>query len=214
MSGGHSLPGLDPVSRDFGKERGEPIDRWYIHDFLWARRGDVRGRVLELEDSGYTDYLGEDAVTRCDVLHAKPGNPVATIVGNLETGEGIPRNAFDCIVLTQALHLIYDLAAAVRVIREALVPGGVVLATVPGISQLSQYDRREWGDYWRFTEDGAGRLFRDAFGPDGVETTAYGNVLVASAFLYGFALEDLDERELRHRDDDFHFLIGVRAVRA
>jgi hypothetical protein len=37
-------------------------------------------------------------------------------------------------------------------------------------------------------------------------------VLVAAAFLYGYALEDLSEAELAHRDDDFHFLIGVRAV--
>ena len=42
----------------------------------------------------------------------------------------------------------------------------------------------------------------------------YGNVLVASAFLYGYALEDLTEEEVARRDDDFHFLVGVRAVRS
>lgn len=47
-----------------------------------------------------------------------------------------------------------------------------------------------------------------------MEVVAYGNVLVAAAFLYGYALEDLDPAELAHRDDDYHFLIGVRAVRS
>jgi hypothetical protein len=32
-----------------------------------------------------------------------------------------------------------------------LKPGGVLLATVSGISQISRYDMYRWGDYWRFT---------------------------------------------------------------
>lgn len=213
MTARHGLPGVEPVDRDFGKSRGHPIDRWYIHEFLWPRREDVRGRVLEVADSGYTDYLGEGRVTRQDVLHAKPGNPWATIVGDLATGDGIPERAFDCLILTQTLHLLYDVAGAVEVARRALVPGGVVLATLPGISQVSQADREAWGDYWRFTEDSARRLFAAAFGRANVESTAYGNVLVSAAFLYGYAVEDLDEAELGLRDDDYQLLIGVRAIR-
>jgi SAM-dependent methyltransferase len=210
----HRLPGLQPESRDFGKERGTPIDRAYIHEFLWERRTDVRGRTMEVADSGYTDYLGEGRVTQCDVLHVQPGLPWVTIVGDLATGDGVPAQSFDCIVLTQTLHLIYDVHAVVRTVHDALRPQGVALVTLPGISQVSQYDRREWGDYWRFTADSARRLFADVFGDDNVEVVAYGNVLVASAFLYGYALEDLDQAEVDFRDDDFHFLIGVRAVRA
>jgi SAM-dependent methyltransferase len=209
----HRLPGLEPRSRDFGKEHGTPIDRAYIHEFLWQRRSEVRGRVLEVADSGYTDYLGEGAVTQCDVLHVQEGLPWVTIVGDLVTGEGVPRDAFDCIVLTQTLHLIYDVQRAVRTTHDALRPGGVVLATLPGISQLSQYDRRRWGDYWRFTADSAGRLFADVFGEEQVEVVSYGNVLVAAAFLYGYALEDLSQEEVGHRDADFDFLIGVLARR-
>ena len=210
---GHRLPGLDPLCRDFGKSRGTPIDRAYIHEFLWERRADVQGRALEVADSGYTDYLSEGAVTQCDVLHVQDGFPMVTLVGDLVTGEGIPTAAFDCFVLTQTLHLIYDVQAAVRTTHDLLKPGGVVLATLPGISQLSQYDRQGWGDFWRFTADSAHRLFADAFGEDAVEVVPYGNVLVASAFLYGYALEDLEQAEIDRRDDDFHFLIGVRAVR-
>lgn len=211
---GHRLPGVEPLCRDFGKSRGTPIDRAYIHEFLWERRADVRGRVLEVADSGYTDYLGEGEVTRCDVLHVQEGLPWVTLVGDLVTGEGIPRGAFDCFVLTQTLHLVAEVQAAVRHAHDALVPGGVLLATLPGISQVSQYDRRGWGDFWRFTGDSAGRLFGEVFDPAEVEVVVYGNVLVASAFLYGYAVEDLTAQELAVRDDDFHFLIGVRARRS
>jgi hypothetical protein len=207
----NELPGLEPLCRDFGKSRGTPVDRAYIHEFLWERRADVRGRVMEVADSGYTDYLGEGDVTQVDVLHVQEGLSWVTIVGDLVTGEGIPKGAFDCFVVTQTLHLIYDLPAAVRTCHELLTPGGVVLATLPGISQVSQYDRQGWGDFWRFTADSAQRLFADVFGPEQVEVVPYGNVLVASAFLYGYAAEDLEPEALAHRDDDYHFLIGVRA---
>lgn len=210
----HALPGLEPVSRNFGLDRGKSVDRAYIHEFLWERREDVRGRVLEVADSGYTDYLGEGAVTQVDVLHAKEQLPWVTIVGDLVSGEGIPRDAFDCIVLTQTLHLIYDVPAAIRTAHDALQPGGVVLATLPGVSQISQYDRREWGDFWRFTSDSARRIFGEVFDPAQVEVVAYGNVLVAAAFLYGYALEDLAPTEVAHRDADYDVLIGVRAVRS
>lgn len=209
----HGLPGLQPISRDFGKDRGRPIDRQYIHEFLWERRGDVRGRVLEIADSGYTDYLGEGEVTQVDVLHATERLPWVTLVGDLATGEGIPSNAFDCMVLTQTLQFVYDVHAAVRTVHDCLVPGGVALVTLAGISQISQYDRQRWGDYWRFTADSAQRLFADVFGIGNVEVVAYGNVLVAAGFLYGYALEDFTAEELAHRDEDFDLLIGVRAVR-
>lgn len=210
---GHQLPGLEPVDRDFGKSRGTPIDRVYIHEFLWPRRADVRGRVLEVADSGYADYLGEGDVTKCDVLHAKEELPWVTLVGDLATGEGIPQLAFDCMILTQTLHVIYDVHAAVRTVHDALVAGGVALVTLPGISQRSEYDSREWGDYWRFTSDSAHRMFADVFGAENVEVVAYGNVLVAAAFLYGYAQQDLTAEALAHRDGSFDFLLGIRAVK-
>lgn len=209
----HDLPGLQPVDRDFGRDRGKPIDRHYIHEFVWWRRADVRGRVLEVADSDYTDYLGEGEVTQLDVLHASEHLPWVTLVGDLATGEGIPRGAFDCMVLTQTLQFVYNTTAAVRTVHASLRSGGVALVTLPGISQISQYDRARWGDYWRFTADSARRVYEDVFGAGNVDVVVYGNVLVAAGFLYGYALEDFTAQELAHRDEDFDFLIGVRAVR-
>lgn len=207
------LTRLEPVSRTFGFERGKPIDRWYIERFLAAHASDVRGRVLEVAESTYSQWYGGTDVERSDVLHAAPGNPQATIVGDLTTGEGIPARAFDCFVMTQTLPFIYGVADAVRGAHRLLRPGGVVLASVPGMSQVSREDQRDWGDWWRFTSQGARRLFADVFGDDAVQVAAHGNVLAACAFLYGLAAEDLTQAQLAHRDPDYELVTTVRAVK-
>src|SRR5262249_18440104 len=91
-----AAPGVEPVSRTFGQDRGKPIDRWYIERFLAARAADVRGRVLEVAEPTYTQWYGRDDVTHSDVLHAAPGNPQATVVGDLTTGEGLREGSYDC----------------------------------------------------------------------------------------------------------------------
>jgi hypothetical protein len=207
------LARLEPVSRIFGFDRGKPVDRWYIERFLAAHAADVRGRVLEVAEPTYTRWYGGDDVSHSDVLHAAPGNDEATVVGDLVTGEGLPRDAYDCFVMTQTLQVIYDVAGAVRGTRELLAPDGVILATVPGISQISREDRRDWGDWWRFTSDSARRIFGDAYGADNVEVEAHGNVLSAACFLYGFASEELSEEELAYNDQDFEMLMTIRAVK-
>jgi hypothetical protein len=77
-----SLERLTPVSRWFGYERGQPVDRYYIEKFLAVHRGDVRGRVLEAGDRGYTTRYGQSAVTRSDVLNLLPSSSQTTIVAN------------------------------------------------------------------------------------------------------------------------------------
>ncbi len=71
-----------------------------------------------------------------------------------------------------------------------------------------------WGDYWRFTSAAAQRLFGDLFGSNNVQVEAHGNVLVATAFFYGMAAEDLTTEELDFTDRDYEALITVRAVKA
>jgi len=210
---GLRLARLDPVSRNFGFDRGKPLDRWYIERFLKEHSGDVRGRVLEVAEKTYTTWYGGDDVEASDVLHAAPGNSDATLVGDLTTGEGIPIAAYDCFIATQTLPFIYDVRAAVKGMHDALAPGGVLLASVPGISQTSREDARDWGDWWRFTSMGTKRLFGEVFGEENVEVQAHGNVMVAAAFLYGHSADEFEKKVLETRDDDFDFLMTVRAVR-
>jgi len=128
----------------------------------------------------------------------------------LSHADHLPSDVFDCIVLTQTLQFIYDTRAALRTLYRILKPGGVVLATVPGITRI---DHTEWTDswFWSFTTAGTRRLFEEVFPPDQILVQTYGNVLTATAFLQGLAADDLHVDELDHRDRDYEVLITVRA---
>lgn len=204
---------LTPISRVFGIDRGKPIDRCYIEAFLSAHSSDIRGRVLEIGDRGYTVKFGGKHVACSEVLHVKPGNPQATLIGDLESGQGIPQASFDCMILTQTFPFIYDVSAAVANCYAALKPDGVLLVTCPGISQISRYDMDRWGDYWRFTSLSARRLLETVFVEENMTVRTYGNVLVACAFLQGLAAEELTSEELDYHDPDYEVLITVRAVK-
>ncbi|MPY94081.1 MAG: glycosyltransferase [Acidimicrobiia bacterium] len=207
-----SLRRLEPVSRDFGFVRGQPIDRHYIEQFLAAHAEDVRGRVLEVGDDAYTRRFGGPRVASADVLHVHAGDERASFVGDLAEGGGLPADAFDCIVVTQTLHLVYDLAAAVRALHRALRPGGVLLATVPGISQLSADEwRHDW--YWSLAPPAVSRLLEDQFGGDRVDVRAYGNVLAATSFLHGISAGELRPHELDHHDPQFPMVVAARSVK-
>ncbi|MBU6482630.1 MAG: methyltransferase [Nitrospirae bacterium] len=189
------------------------MDRYYIDTFLRKHSGDIRAHVLEIAESRYTRQFGGNRVTHSDVLHAVPGNLEATLVGDLVTGQGIPREAFDCMILTQTFPFIYDVRAAIATVFAALKPGGVLLATVSGISQISRYDMERWGDYWRFTTLSARLLLEEVFPAENVFVEAHGNVYSAIAFLHGLAAEELSQEKLDHRDQDYEVVITLRAVK-
>ena len=202
-----------PVARDFGSERGTPVDRYYVERFLRDHAADIRGTVLEFGDSAYTRKFGGRRVGRSEVMAPVEGIPGVTVVGDLQTGEGVPRDAFDCIVLTQVLLCMYDFHAGVRHCVAALRPGGVILCTLPCISQISRYDQVRWGDFWRFTSRGARALFEQYLPAENVEVRVFGNVLAATAFLQGIVTEELTDAELDENDDEFELIIAVRATR-
>jgi peptidoglycan/xylan/chitin deacetylase (PgdA/CDA1 family) len=206
---------LTPISETFGFDRGLPVDRYYVEDFLRRHggpSGDIRGSVLEVGDDAYTRRFGA-GVTHVDVLYVDDSNPQATIVADLAGADHVETNKFDCVICTQTLLLIYDVPAAVATLERILKPGGVLLATVPGISKICRPEIDVWGDYWRFTSLSARRLFENGFPPANVKVEAYGNVLAATAFLHGLAADELKAEELQLRDPNFEVLIAVRAVR-
>ena len=126
-----------------------------------------------------------------------PTLPQATIVADLADGGHMPSGAFDCIILTQTLHLIFDVQAAVATLHRILAPGGVLLATVPGISQV---DRGEWSEtwYWSFTPAAARRTFEAQFATDDIAVEQHGCVLSAIALLEGLASHELDRERTRN----------------
>jgi SAM-dependent methyltransferase len=207
-----SLRRIEPISRDWGFDRGLPIDRYYIENFLVGHANDIRGRVLEIGDDSYTRKFGDDRVTASDVLHVVEGNPKATIVADLTQADHIPSKIFDCIIMTQTLQLIYDVREAIKTLHRILKSGGVLLATFPGISQTTD---KEWGDYWcwNFTAKSARQLFGEFFSSENVKIDTFGNVLTAISFLHGIATEELRPEELDYRDPGYEVSITVRAVK-
>jgi glycosyltransferase involved in cell wall biosynthesis len=203
---------LSPVSRRFGFDRGRPVDRKYIESFLERHAKDIQGRVLEVGDAAYTHRFGGNQVLEQDILHVDAGNPAATIVGDLASAEHIPSDTFDCILLTQTLQYIYDVPAAVQTICRILKPGGVLLATFPGITHTGDPTwQSTW--YWSFTNASARRLFAETFGEAQVSVEGFGNVLAATAFLYGLGDHELRAEELDHHDPAYEVIIAVRAVK-
>ena len=81
----------------------------------------------------------------------------------------------------------------------------------PGHEPNASYDMDQWGDYWRFTDASAQRLFGDVFGSENVKVETHGNVLTAVASLHGCAAEELKPHELKYNDPDYQVLITVRA---
>lgn len=206
-----SLRRIRPISPYWGWERGLPIDRYYIANFLEFHSEDVHGHVLEIGDNMYTVKYGGDKVIQGSVLHVAEQKEFVTIIGDLTNAENIPSNTFDCLIVTQTLQAIYEVEASIRTIYRILKPGGICLATVPGISKISRYDMDRWGYYWSFTTQSIRRLFETVFPGNGLQVNAYGNVLASIAFLHGLAASELRKRELDYLDPDYELLITIRA---
>ncbi len=211
-----NLRRLAPFSRQFGLDRGQPVDRYYIEAFLEDHADRIKGRVLEVGDDSYSRrFAAPGAITRQDVLHVVHGYPGATIIADLSRAPHIPSESFDCIILTQTMQYIFDLPAACATLHRILRPGGVLLATLPGISQICRDQQDKESDCWRFTASSTRRLLESEFGAAAnVRIRTYGNVLSSIAFLEGLASHELTRQELDARDPDYQLVIAAVAVKS
>ncbi|HEY0653433.1 MAG TPA: glycosyltransferase [Chryseosolibacter sp.] len=203
---------LTPFSDDFGFDRGGAIDRFYIERFIDTNRSSVKGTVLEIGDNEYTLRYGQSLVRKSDILHIDASNTKATYVGDITNVPQIPSEYFDCIIFTQTLHLIYDFKSALHTCYRILKPGGTLLLTVPGITQV---DRGLWKDYWlwSFTDTAMRKVMSETFNGSQVEINTHGNVHVASAFLYGMGLPEMSSKALAYNDPSYQVIITVKAVK-
>lgn len=201
-----------PFSEQFGYDRGGPIDRYYIENFLKNNVLKIKGRVLEIGDNEYTLKYGGSCITTSDILHIDENNPKATFVGDLSSAVHIPGDIFDCIILTQTLDLIYDFRGAIETCYRILKPGGALLITVPGISHIGH---DEWGKFWlwSFTGTSLKKMIAECFSIKMMEVETFGNVLVATAFLYGMGLPELKKEQLDKTDPHYQVIIAASAIK-
>ena len=194
-----------PRSETFGWDRGTPIDRFYIEQFLTSHAADIDGRVLEVKDARYTKQFGTDRAIPT-IVDIDADNPEAAIVADLCEPDCLPAGSYDCFILVQTLHLLPDPFTAIDNAWKSLAPGGVLLITAPTVSRSS----RDWPDYWRWTPDGL-KTFLSAQTPGArVEVEGYGSLVTSLAFLIGLAQEELHPHELRARDKAFTLLVSAR----
>lgn len=205
---------LEPSFRRYGMGHGTAVDRVYIERFLEANASDVRGDVLEVLDDTYTQRFGGDAVAEAHILDLDPTNTRATVRANLETGDGVPTDAYDCFICTQVISITYEHRAVLATAARALKPGGVLLLTVPGISHQAEPDGERYPDHWRFTWRAIDRLLHEAFGDSAeIDVYAEGTVAACAAFLYGMPAEVLPRAALDPHDPDYEMVICGRAVK-
>lgn len=207
---------INSLTRNFGFDRGLPIDRYYISQFLNQNRHLIRGDVLEVAERTYATTFGQPH-SRPWMLSYSPTDSgrdeeALVVTGTLTDLATLPASAFDCFICTQTLNSIFELSKAVQTIRDILKPDGTALVTLPGLAQLSSYDSERWGDFWRFTPASAARLFKEVFRENGdsVEVCAYGNLVAAIGLLRGIAVEDIPDLDLLKRcDPDYPVVTGV-----
>ncbi len=179
-----------PFSVYSGYDRGTPIDRPLIEAFLERNRHLVRGRVLEIKSADYARRYGGDAVTAEVVVDIDPTNKAATLVADLCEPGSLGDVRVDCVILTQTLQFLVGPTAALENTWAALDPGGALLVTAPCVSGIDHW--LDEHDLWRFTQHGLASLIERACPGAACTVEPLGNVLLAAAYLYGLATEELD----------------------
>ncbi|MDP9200677.1 MAG: methyltransferase domain-containing protein [Gemmatimonadota bacterium] len=200
--------GQRPLSEMWAADRGLPIHRYYLGQFLHEFSRDIKGDCLEFEEGYYCRRFGASEVAKLDILHVDNSNPLATIVADLTQPNDIADSQFDCIVCTHVLHVVFELDKAVSELHRILKPGGVLLVAVPAVSMCDPHCH----ELWRFTPEGLQSLLERVFGGN-VTIRSYGNSLAAAGELRGLVADELSRAELNFHDPRFAVEVCARAVK-
>jgi len=201
--------GIKPLSESWGYDRGRPVHRYYLSQFLHKFREDIHGNCLEFEKDLYASRYGKERIQKLDILHKETGNPKATIIADLTKPNEISSNQFDCIICTHVLHHIFDLVKSVSELYRILKPGGVLLVAVPHVSMCNP----SLHELWRFTPEGLHVLLSKVFGAENVTVYAYGNSLSTAADFRGLIVNELKKAELEYHDERFAVEVCARALK-
>lgn len=199
---------LKPISDMYGFDRGKPVDRIYIEQFLNKNKKYIKGVCLEIVDSHYTKMFGGEKVTRFDALDIFPSKK-ANIHGDLRNLTQVESNKYDCLIITQTFNVVDDYYAAIAESYRILKPGGVLLVTMPTISPCQNLKV----NMWRFSNEGMQFAISKYFGKKNVFSCGYGNLEAVKAFWVGLAKEDMTEKEIAKRTNGVPLIIGAVAIK-
>ena len=179
-----------------GRDLSPSITDYYLARFLERHAEDLRGDVLWIGDG--PEALG---------LRVNPSARIFTTRSIHGQGTG----AFDCLVATHTLALDFDLFEATGILHRLLKPGGILLATAPGLGgPPARSDPR----YWGLTARSLYRLIGSIFPPRDLRIETFGNVVSAVALIEGHLSGSLSRDQLDLSDDAREVLIAARAVKA
>jgi SAM-dependent methyltransferase len=204
-----NLRRTEPFSRQFGFDRGTPVDRHYLHRFLEAERPRITGDVLEIQGDGHTRRFGQ----ALRATHTVDINPefAATYTCDLALADGIiPSDRYDAFLLPNTLCVLRDIEGCLRQALRVVRPGGVVLATTSTFVPLNPGTP----DYWRLTPDGWQELAARVWAGHAVTIEGHGNCLASVAAMLGLAAEELTEPELDLHDPLYPVLVTLKVVKA
>lgn len=194
-----NLRRVEPLNRAAAEFQPDGIEGYYIAQFFAEQTAPLRGRAL---------LIGRFPL-------ANPSNQLETqrLPADAALAQ-LPADLFDCVLLPHALSWVWDLRGFLRDCHRVLKPGGVLLATVPGLRQVSPASPAGEREYWRLTTRTAKLLMAETFPQGNVTVTTHGNVLAALALLHGVPAAALDPAELRHVDPMYQLVITIRAIKS
>jgi glycosyltransferase involved in cell wall biosynthesis len=202
---------LTPIGSPFCSDRGIPIDQFYVDNFIGDQILSIKGRTLEIGDDLYIQRYGRNEVTEGIVVDFN----FADFDNDLEeTNNNNPvllNDWFDCIILPQKLHLIYNYEKVLHTCFRILKPGGTLLLTVPGITPINHKYKDTW--YWSFTDVSIKKIFQETFPESHIDVYAFGNILTATACLYGIGQEEIPLDKLLYVDSQYQVVITVKATK-
>ena len=194
-----------PFSGHYGFDRGTPIDRYYVAQFMEANRAGISGDVLEIQSAAYTQVYGHDVRTSRTV-DVDPSHGT-DFVCDLAHSEGtLAAEAYDCFLMPNTLNHLRDLQSCLRQALRVVRPGGTILATVATLVPLTP----DFNEYWRITPAAWHMITADVWSGCEVAISTFGNVLAASAAMLGLAAEELSPEELDTHDPRYPVLIAIR----
>jgi hypothetical protein len=193
-----------PFSDDYGFDRGTPIDRYYVNQFLGASQKYITGDVLEIQQTGYTKLFGHD-VRRSDSVDVDASHGTTFVCDLARSEDVLASDSYDCFLMPNTLNHLQDLESCMRQALRVIRPGGSILATVATFVPLTP----DFKEFWRLTPAGWNEVVRCAWPNCDVSLTTYGNVLSAAAAMMGLAHEELTPAELDVCDPRYPVLIAL-----
>jgi hypothetical protein len=198
-----------PFCDVFGRSRGLPIGRYYLHQFLERHREKVTGDVLEIHKKIYTFEFGSN-LRKTDTVDIETVYEPTFLCDLAESEYVIPSDAYDAFLLPFSPQHFVNLDACLRNILRVVRPGGWVLMTNVGLTPLTE----ELRDFWRISAGGwkivCDRVWQGTY----VEIQSYGNALAATAAMMGICVEELSPAELDVSDPRYPVMVSIAAQKS